>query len=56
MSRGKAAGNKKGPKIALDPVKEATFRQHQANYFAGMHSPMLAPAYSIIPLQLDWRR
>ncbi|CAL5227769.1 g10789 [Coccomyxa viridis] len=35
MSRGKAAGNKKGPKIALDPVKEATFRQHQANYFAG---------------------
>ncbi len=40
VSQGKAARMETIPKRGLDPVKEATFRQHQANFFAGKNSPM----------------
>ena len=35
---GRLPGIRKRPKTVLDPVKEATFRQHQANFFAGRAS------------------
>ena len=39
MSRGKAF-RRETPRRELDPVKEATFRQHQADFFAGRNTPM----------------
>ena len=40
MSQGKAVRMDRNPKRELDPVKKATFRQQQANFFAGRNTPV----------------